>query len=235
MATDAISKQKTRETNRLANGSSRKKMDDMTIVRLDNTRRFNVLRVPVCAFIGLIVSACVLSDAEVTLEPAMVSVRGEAPPQMSEISVTLEDIRRDKNSVGAVRNGYMTQTANVVPKNDVAAWVRESLISGLKRRGYRMRAAGTASESRTPTVDISIRLYRVYSDIMAQFGMRGEIQAVFVADKAGKKTKEEVIEGVATSDVTLMTVGPNYKKVLELALEDFVLKAIGWIDKRVKP
>ena len=70
---------------------------------------------------------------------------------------------------------------------------------------------------------------------MAQMGTRGEIQAIFVATKDGERSKEKVIEGAAISEVTSISVAPNYQQVLDLALEDFVVKSIAWIDSQVKP
>jgi hypothetical protein len=174
-------------------------------------------------------------DSEVELEPIVVQTTGNDASKPVAIRLAFEDIRRDKTSVGVIRNGYLAHTANIVPKTDVEAWVRQSLVSHLKQHGYRLRLSGETSDDLIPTIDISVRLYRVYSDFLAQFQITGEVQAIFAVTKASARTKETIIDGAARSDVSMMLIASNYHKALELALKDFLAKSLVWVDRQAMP
>jgi len=136
------------------------------------------------------------------------------------------DARSDKSRVGSVRNGFGMQTASVVTKDDIAAWVTTALRTELTNAGYRVvdGASGTASG-----LLLTGDLTHLWCD--SYFNYNGEVALDVRLRAAGQMLMNKKIEGNGSAGTNWAATAEAYGQTLALSLADALKKLVAEIDK----
>lgn len=192
------------------------------------------MRVYLVALLLLVsVSGCAFTDRQVVLDvPKLEDLNARSSSGSVIVITSFDDVRVDKSRVGAMRNGYGEDTANILTKQDVRGWVLGSLVKSLQQAGYRAVVVNSNLASPPGATGISVQLFRVFADSSSDRlnpGTFAEISAKISSEKNGQRV-HDTIDGRGTQkNVDLFDIDGMYQTALESALIDFIGKATKWV------
>ena len=150
----------------------------------------------------------------------------QAAPAVSEqgrrVVLKVTDERPNKARIGNVRNAFGMETADVVTKNDVAAWVAGALRHDLEALGYRVDAskAGTGEGA----VQLEARVVEVYCDVYMTYD--GDVTLDVTFATPGRPPSNKYYKGAGSVGVNWAATAESYSESLARALQDAISQVV---------
>ncbi len=179
----------------------------------------------------LFLSGCAFGDRVATLKyppaadkgGANAAVKGKQAPmaakaaRQSVVVGRFTDSRANKKVIGFVQNGYGMKTADVKTETDVSEWVRKAIAHELRRRGYAVTLADTATPGTRAlfvTGNVEKALTKAY--------FKYDAEIVFTADiKRGRsKVGGSRYVGHGSAGANIAGTAERFGRSLSLALQE---------------
>ena len=137
--------------------------------------------------------------------------------------VPFKDERKTKDTVGYVRNSLGMKCAKVVPQNNVAKWVTDSLKSELRNAGYTVSGGDNVSNVVQGSVlDIFCDTYLTYD---------GRAALKIVLKRGGKVILSKDYSVKKNGGMNLAATSKAFAKTLEMTLQEVLKQVVSDVNK----
>jgi hypothetical protein len=177
-----------------------------------------------------LLAGCTSVDRQPTLNypPATASdARAAAPKNKQIILNPFLDHRADRTNVGMVSSGFGLRETEVVPANDVANWVIESVKTELENDGYFV-TLGSRGKDDLPGASAAVS--GVIVDVSCKSGHSGKVEMIGKVNKAGKEVLNKTYSAQGSARNVLAPTAQACAQSLTVALAASVKRFVAEID-----
>jgi len=175
-------------------------------------------------------SACAFSDVNLSLEDQTFDLNSSATNATAIDLVSFTDTRQNQANIGNVRNGLHAQTAEVLTESDSALWVKNSLISSLRKAGFKVSDLQARDTAEPNATKLTTNLFRLHADMSVR-GLSvvhtGNIELMLTAEKNGQKQQQTLRGAGESSSISISK--SSYQAALSGALGDLVQNVAAWL------
>lgn len=131
--------------------------------------------------------------------------------------------------MGAVRNGFGTRTADVIPTNSVTEWVTQAIRTELQNNGYTVSIGTLAGNSASTSAVVSGEVLNVFCDQYVNY--TGQVTLVVRVTKGGKEVLNKHYTGEGSAGTAWAMTTESYAQSLALALSSALNHFVSDLDK----
>jgi uncharacterized lipoprotein YajG len=142
-------------------------------------------------------------------------------PGCCEIVISVSDMRARTDRIGNVRNTFGMDTADVVTKDDVRAWVEDAFTHELTGAGYTVLPAGSGAEN---AILLKASITNVHCDAYLTYD--GDVLMTVTLSRQDQPDFAKSYEGSGSVGLSWAATAKSYAESLALALEDAIAQVM---------
>ncbi len=179
---------------------------------------------------AVLFGGCAGVDRQPTLiyPPATASDAQAAAPKNKQIILNpFLDRRADKSNVGTVKSAFGMRATEVVPANDVTAWVIDGMKTELQNNGY-VVTLGSSSTDTLPGASATVS--GVIVDVSCHAGDSGKVALTGNVRKGGKEVLNKNYSANGSAKSPLVPTAESCAQSLSIALAASVKRFVAELD-----